>query len=116
MWSRRLVLRGIVDRNAHVMNHDKMMKANTSLIMFPIYGMAACLSPICKFVKEKNFMVRGGIYTFFIYLAEFVSGTFLMKKGICPWDYSKSRYHVNGVFDWTMRRYGLQQDYYMRKY
>ena len=84
----------------NAMKKDRKMQASTSLLMFPIYGMAVCLKPICNFIRGKNFLVRGGIYTFFIYLAEFISGTFLKKRGICPWDYSHAKHHVKGVIRW----------------
>lgn len=73
------------------------MLCNTSLLMFPIYGMAAWLQPVCRFVKNKNVIVRGGIYTFLIFAAEYVSGMLLKKRGMCPWDYGKSKYNINGV-------------------
>lgn len=32
-----------------------------------------------------------------IYLGEYLSGTFLMKKDRCPWDYSASPYNYKKV-------------------
>lgn len=76
---------------------DKKLIGNTSLWMFPIYGMAAIIAPISRFLKRKNVIVRGGIYTFGIYLMEYVTGSILKKKNCCPWDYSKSKYNVRGI-------------------
>lgn len=76
---------------------DKRLIGNTSLWMFPIYGMAAIISPVSRFLKKKNVVVRGSIYTFFIYLMEFTTGSILKKKNCCPWDYSKSKYNIKGV-------------------
>lgn len=77
--------------------HDKKLIGETSLIMFPIYGMAAVFKPIHEKIKSKNFIVRGSIYTTFIYAVEYTTGTLLKRKNICPWDYSKSKYNINGV-------------------
>ena len=70
---------------------------NTSLWMFPIYGMAALLSPLSIFLKKKPVFFRGCVYTFFIFLTEFVSGKFLKKRGVCPWNYDHSKYNIDGV-------------------
>lgn len=32
-----------------------------------------------------------------IFSAEFLSGTFLRRRKLCPWDYSRSRYHIGRV-------------------
>lgn len=76
---------------------DKRLIGNTSLWMFPIYGMAAIISPVSKVLKKKNVMIRGSIYTFFIYLMEFTTGTILKKRNCCPWDYSKNKFNIKGV-------------------
>jgi uncharacterized membrane protein len=65
--------------------------------MFPIYGMAACLSPICNKLKNRNALLRGGVYTIIIYAAEYTSGVLLKKHGACPWDYSKAKLNYKGV-------------------
>lgn len=76
---------------------DKKLSSNTSLIMFPIYGMAAFIKPIYKLVKDKNMMLRGSLYTVLIYVTEFTSGYFLKKHNMCPWDYSESKYNIKGI-------------------
>ena len=76
---------------------DKTLLCRTSVWMFPIYGMAACLSPISKKLKKRNALFRGGIYATLIYLAEYISGVILKKFGACPWDYSKAKYNYKGV-------------------
>lgn len=70
---------------------------NTSIWMFPIYGMAAFLSPICRLLRNKNTFIRGGIYTIFIFTTEFLSGSLLKKYNLCPWNYSKSRFQIKEV-------------------
>lgn len=66
----------------------------TSVWMFPIYGMAAFLAPISRLLKGKNFIFRGFVYTGIIFLGEFISGTLLRKKGLCPWNYERSRWNI----------------------
>ncbi|MDF2485267.1 MAG: hypothetical protein K0R46_1435 [Herbinix sp.] len=76
---------------------DKTLSCHTSVWMFPIYGMAACLTPICKKLKTHSALLRGGVYAFFIYIGEFATGVFLKKHGACPWDYSKAKLNYKGV-------------------
>jgi uncharacterized membrane protein len=82
-----------------IKNHskDKTLSCHTSIWMFPIYGMAACLAPICKKLENRNALLRGGIYAAIIYIAEYTSGVILKKHGACPWDYSKAKYNYKGV-------------------
>ena len=77
--------------------HDAKLMGQTSLLMFPIYGMAAVIRPVHKKIKQKNFIVRGSIYMACIYAAEYTTGMLLKKRKMCPWDYSRSRYNINGV-------------------
>ncbi len=76
---------------------DMKMTGNTSILMFPIYGMMAFLKPVVKSIKGKNIFIRGGIYMLCIYAAEYATGTILKKRNMCPWDYSDSKYNVKGI-------------------
>lgn len=76
---------------------DKYLSCRTSVWMFPIYGMAACFNPICKKIKNRSTLIRGGVYAFFIFLAEFFTGKLLKKYGVCPWDYSKAKLNYKGL-------------------
>lgn len=82
---------------------DRTLSCHTSVWMFPIYGMAACLTPICTKLKNRNALIRGGVYAALIYLTEYTTGVILKKYGACPWDYSKARLNVRGVirFDYA---------------
>lgn len=82
---------------------DHKMPCQTSMWMFPIYGMAAVMSPLCHAMKGKNVMLRGSVYTACIFLTEFGTGSFLKKKGCCPWDYSDSKANYKGIvrFDYA---------------
>lgn len=76
---------------------DRCLSCKTSIWMFPIYGMAACLTPVCKKISNKSTMLRGSIYMLCIYTAEYTTGMLLKKYKACPWDYSHSRFHYRGV-------------------
>ena len=76
---------------------DKRLLCQTSVWMFPIYGMAAMLSPISTWISGANTLIRGGVYTICIFAVEFLSGSFLKKLHVCPWDYSKAKLNIRGV-------------------
>ncbi|WP_122642975.1 putative ABC transporter permease [Luxibacter massiliensis] len=80
----------------------------TSIWMFPIYGAACLLSPVCHILKGKSTIFRGSVYTFCIFLGEFLSGSFLRRHHACPWDYSGAKYNLNGVirFDYAPLWFG----------
>jgi len=78
-----------------VRRREFTLKGNTSLYMFPIYGLAAFLSPICRLLKGKPVLFRGLTYAGLIFSAEYLTGSLLTKKGLCPWDYGRSKWHVN---------------------
>lgn len=84
-------------------HRDRKLSCQTSVWMFPIYGLAAFLTPICQKLQHKNALIRGGVYAVFIYIAEYVSGILLKKYGACPWDYSKAKLNYKGVvrFDYA---------------
>lgn len=75
----------------------RKLMGQSSLWMFPIYGCAAIISPLSRLYRNCNFLLRGLIYMFHIFLGEYIFGSMLKKKDMCPWDYSASKYHVNGV-------------------
>lgn len=76
---------------------DKKLPCRTSVWMFPIYGMAACLSPFYQLLRNRCAAIRGFVYTLCIFLAEFLTGTVLKKHKACPWDYSKAKLNIKGV-------------------
>ena len=73
------------------------LQGTTSLWMFPIYGAGCLLRPICALVKKCHWFVRGCVYALFIFVAEYLSGRFLLKKGRCPWSYGKARWNIGKV-------------------
>ena len=76
---------------------DFKLSGITSVWMFPIYGMAAFLAPVSRLLIGRNFIFRGFVYTGIIFVGEFLSGTWLRQKGLCPWNYEKSRWNVGKV-------------------
>ena len=77
--------------------HDRRLMGNTSLLMFPIYGMAAALAPIHKVLCKQNVLVRGFIYMMLIFATEYTTGWLLRKFDMCPWDYSDATLNVDGL-------------------
>ena len=77
--------------------NEHSLTARTSIWMFPIYGMACFLTPLCRLLRKRNFLVRGMVYTCCIFTGEFLSGSLLKRHGACPWDYSHAKYNINGV-------------------
>lgn len=76
---------------------DPTLTCHTSIWMFPIYGMAALVAPVSKLLKNRNAIVRGGVYTIFIFIAEYVTGCILKRYNACPWDYSTAKLNYKGV-------------------
>lgn len=76
---------------------EMQLVGQTSLYMFPIYGCAAFFKPAFFLVKKLSFPLRGLLYAASIFTAEFLSGTLLSKHSVCPWNYGRHRWHVNGL-------------------
>ena len=73
------------------------LKGHTSIWMFPIYGCASFLLPLFKLLKNAPFYLRGSIYAVCIFIGEYISGRLLSLKGLCPWNYRNSRWHIREV-------------------
>ena len=80
-----------------ILKKDKKMTGKSSAWMFPIYGMASCIGKIYPKIKKWPTLVRGALYSIGIMTGEFISGSFLKKFHICPWDYSGSKYNIKGL-------------------
>ena len=70
---------------------------NTSIWMFPIYGMACIIKPLYRYFKKIPALFRGFIYSTGIFCFEYLSGSLLKKHHLCPWDYSNAPTNINGV-------------------
>ena len=55
--------------------HDGRLIGQTSLWMFPIYGMAACIGPVYAKIKKLPALLRGSIYTVGIFPFEYLTGS-----------------------------------------
>ncbi|MCC8059774.1 MAG: hypothetical protein LUC99_09560 [Clostridiales bacterium] len=90
-----------------IMAHDWRLMGQTSLLMFPIYGLGALLAPIGRltdwWIGEKGvragdrFLRHGVLYMVLIFTTEYFSGMWLRARGMCPWDYSASQSNVGGL-------------------
>lgn len=80
-----------------LIHHDKKLTGNSSLFMFPIYGMGFIFRPLSKLLKKCNFIVRGLCYATCIISTEYISGKFLKKHEACPWDYSDAKLNYQGI-------------------
>ena len=78
-------------------SRDMTLKGSTSLWMFPIYGSAAALQPISRLLQSKPVWLRGLNYMSLIFSTEFLTGKFLSRRNLCPWDYSDSPYNIGRV-------------------
>ena len=76
---------------------EMQLVGQTSLYMFPIYGCAAFFKPVFFLVKRLSFPLRGLFYAASIFTAEFLSGAFLSRHSVCPWNYGRHRWHINGL-------------------
>lgn len=76
---------------------DMTLKGTTSIWMFPIYGMAAFLTPVISVVRDKSIWLRGFLYASCIFITEFITGLFLSKRRLCPWSYRKASWNIKGV-------------------
>lgn len=76
---------------------DLSLRGVTSVWMFPIYGCAALISPISRLLKKRPTWLRGLTYMGIIFLTEYLTGRLLSRRQLCPWDYGRSRWHVNRV-------------------
>lgn len=82
---------------ASLRRRDMTLKGNTSLWMFPIYGSAALLSPLSRLLAGKSAWTRGLTYMSLIFAMEYLTGTLLAKRKLCPWDYGCSRWNISRV-------------------
>jgi len=71
--------------------------STTSIWMFLIYGLAVALEPVCDLLRGYSVIFRGTVYMVCIFAVEYVTGMLLKKFNLCPWDYSASRFSVQGV-------------------
>jgi uncharacterized membrane protein len=76
---------------------DFHLWGQTSLWMFPIYGLAVLLVPVRRYIGDWPLLARAAVYGVLIMCGEFITGSLLTALGVCPWDYSDAVYSVRGV-------------------
>lgn len=76
---------------------DMKLPGATSVWMFPIYGLAAFLAPVCRLLKNRSLLLRGLTYTGLIFTGEFLTGIWLNRRELCPWNYERSRWNLAKV-------------------
>ena len=80
-----------------IQKKDFRLIGQSSIWMFPIYGMAAGIRPVSKSLKGCSTFLRGSIYMTGIFAAELTSGALLKRFHMCPWDYSKAKLNYKGL-------------------
>lgn len=76
---------------------DGRLIGQTSVWMFPIYGMAACIRPLYQKIKNLPALFRGSIYSIGIFSFEYLSGSILKRHHLCPWDYGDAKTSIDGL-------------------
>lgn len=92
-WCMEIIFTGL----KNFTGEDKTLTGKTSVWMFPIYGMASFMSPICRLLHRTNLFTRGCVYTLCIFTGEYLTGSLLRKYRACPWDYSQSPLNIDGL-------------------
>ncbi|OGQ21917.1 MAG: hypothetical protein A3I05_00305 [Deltaproteobacteria bacterium RIFCSPLOWO2_02_FULL_44_10] len=78
-------------------HRDFQLIGQTSLWVFPLYGLIAFLFPLLAHrVGEFPWWGRGLIYMMAFSLVQYVSGWVLDRFGLCPWHFA-SKYSINGL-------------------
>lgn len=87
---------------------DLRLMGQTSLLMFPIYGLGVFLAPLGDMMDQwlgdrgtlrlsDRFWRHGVSDMVLIFCVEYVTGTLLRNAGICPWDYTGRNLNVDGL-------------------
>ena len=76
---------------------DWRLIGQTSVWMFPIYGMGCLLVFPYRLLKNRSVLIRGFSYMVAIFTGEYISGRLLTYFQACPWDYSKCRFNLHKV-------------------
>lgn len=88
----------IIFTSAHsLFARDRRLIGQTSIWMFPIYGMAACIRPLYPLIRKFPALLRAVIYSVGIFSFEYISGSLLKKQNACPWDYSGAAANIDGI-------------------
>lgn len=92
-WCMEILFTGLTS----LRRRDMTLRSVTSLWMFPIYGCFSLLSPVCRLLRKYPLWARGLTYMSVLFFAELTFGKLLSRHRLCPWDYGRSRFNVNGL-------------------
>ena len=96
---------------------DYTLAGRTSIWMFPIYGMACIFSPLSQKLKTKNTLLRGSIYTAFIFVRGiFIRSVFKVNTGSVPGITVVQNSISKGSSVLIMRRFGLPPACSLKKF
>ena len=70
-----------------LLHGNLLLTGQTSIWMFPIYGLAAFIKPVSKKLYHLPVLFRAAVYASAIMIVEFLSGSLLRLFSICPWNY-----------------------------
>lgn len=82
---------------ASLRRREYKLMGQSSIWMFPIYGMASIIRPLSVIFRSLGTFTRGLIYMSGIFSMEYLTGSVLKKRGVCPWDYSGAKLNCNGL-------------------
>ena len=80
-----------------LLSGNLMLKAHTSLWMFPIYGLAAFIFPLYQKITFFPIWLRASLYAVLIFFVEFATGILLKTFHLCPWNYEHATWNLAGV-------------------
>lgn len=80
-----------------LLSGNLMLKAHTSLWMFPIYGLAAFIFPLYQKITFFPIWLRASLYAVLIFFVEFTTGILLKTFHLCPWNYEHATWNLAGV-------------------
>jgi uncharacterized membrane protein len=96
-WCAEVVFTAIV---GFIGRRDRRLTGQTSLWMFPIYGLVQPLyEPLHDALRHRlSASGRALVYALGFFAVEYLSGRLLRKVvGEAPWDYSHARFHLHGL-------------------
>jgi len=83
---------------ASAVSGNVRLAASTYLWMFPIYGLAVFMEPVHDRIRNWPWLLRGLIWVLAIWFIEYATGGLIrLVTGSSPWDYTGSRWAINGL-------------------
>lgn len=92
-WSWECLFTGL----GSLLQKDYKLTSQSSLWMFPIYGMACLICPIYQKIKKHCVFFRAFVYGLLIFFGEFLSGYILKTHHVCPWNYDHAKMNIQGI-------------------